>query len=206
MFIIGLTGNIACGKSTVAQMLAEKGALIIDADQLAREVVRPGQPAWAAIVKWLGEEILLADSSLDRQKIASRVFNDKAALQKLNALTHPQVISLFHTRSREFAESDPQKIIVWDVPLLFEAGMEGMVNYVVVVASREETQISRLQERDGLSREEALQRISSQLNLQKKIQAADFVLDNDSTIEFLQQQVDSLWEKLQEAGEADSNP
>ncbi|NLJ55438.1 MAG: dephospho-CoA kinase [Firmicutes bacterium] len=199
MFIIGLTGNIACGKSTVAQMLAEKGALVIDADQLAREVVRPGQPAWAAIVKWLGEGVLLEDGSLDRQKIASHVFNDKGALQKLNALTHPQVISLFHTRSRECAKGDPGKIIVWDVPLLFEAEMEGMVNCVVVVASREETQISRLRERNGFSREEARQRIRSQLELQKKIQGADFVLDNDSTIEFLQQQVDSLWEKLQEA-------
>lgn len=200
MFIIGLTGNIACGKSTVAQMLTEKGALIIDADQLAREVVRPGQPAWAAIVKWLGEDVLLKDSSLDRQKIASLVFNDKEALQKLNALTHPHVISLFHTRSRECAKGDPRKIIVWDVPLLFEAGMESMVDCVVVVASREETQISRLRERDGFSREEALQRIRSQLELQKKIQGADFVLDNDCTIEFLQQQVDLLWENLQEDG------
>lgn len=199
MFILGLTGNIACGKSTVAQMLAEKGARIIDADQLAREVVRPGQPAWADIVRWLGKDILQEDGNLDRQKIASCVFNDKNALQKLNAFTHPRVIELFHIQSKECAENYPQKIQVWDVPLLFEAGMESMVDYVVVVASREENQISRLQERDGLSREEALQRIRAQLDLQKKIRAADFVLDNDSTKEFLQKQVDLLWVKLQEA-------
>lgn len=200
MFKLGLTGNIACGKSTVAQMLAEKGALVIDADQLAREVVRPGRPAWADIVKWLGEEVLRGDGSLDRQKVASHVFNDKRALQQLNALTHPRVIELFHAQSREFAHSYPQKIQVWDVPLLFEAGMENMVDYIVVVASREENQISRLRERNGLSREEALQRIKSQLDLQKKIQAADFVLDNDNTREFLRKKVDLLWEKLQKAG------
>lgn len=197
MLKLGLTGGIACGKSTVAQMLSQKGALIIDADRLAREVVRPGKPAWVEIVKWLGEEVLLEDGSLDRPKIAARVFKDESARQQLNALTHPHVRALFLTQSRELAQSYPQKIQVWDIPLLFEAGMENLVDYVAVVASREEKQIMRLLERNGLAREEALQRINAQMALQKKIKAADFVLDNNSTRESLQAQVDRLWDELQ---------
>lgn len=203
---LGLTGGIACGKSTVAQMLSQKGALIIDADQLAREVVQPGKPAWVGIVNWLGEEVLLEDGSLDRSKIGARVFRDESARQQLNALTHPRVRALFLTQSRELAQSYPQKIQVWDIPLLFETGMENLVDYVVVVASREEKQIMRLLERNGLAREEALRRINAQMDLWKKVEAADFVLDNDSTRESLQAQVDQLWEKLQKIRGSRENP
>lgn len=197
MFRLGLTGGIACGKSTVAQMLSQKGALVIDADQLAREVVLPGEPAWTGIVKWLGEEILLENGHLDRSKIGKRVFKDESARQRLNALIHPRVRDLFLIQSRELAQSHPQKIQVWDVPLLYEAGMVDLVDYVLVVASLKEHQIRRLLERDGLAREESLQRISAQMDLQKKVDAADFVLANDNTRKFLQTQVDLFWEKLQ---------
>ena len=197
MLKLGLTGGIACGKTTAAQMLSQKGALIIDADRLAREVVQPGEPAWVEIVNWLGKGILLEDGSLDRTKIAARVFKDRPARQQLNALIHPRVRNLFLTQSEELAQSSPQKIQVWDVPLLFEAGMEKLVDYVVVVASREENQVTRLLERNGLAREEALRRINAQMDLWKKVMAADFVLANDSSRDSLRRQVDQLWEKLQ---------
>ena len=187
-------------------MLSQKGALILDADLLAREVVRPGQPAWAGIVNWLGEEILLADGSLDRSKIAARVFQDESARQRLNALIHPRVRTLFLTQSKKLSQNHPQKIQVWDVPLLFEAGMEKLVDYVVVVASREEKQIMRLLVRNGLAREEALRRINAQMDLWKKVMAADFVLANDNTRESLQMQVDQLWEKLQQLWENRQHP
>ncbi len=197
MLKLGLTGGIACGKTTAAQMLSQKGALIIDADRLAREVVQPGEPAWVEIVNWLGKGILLEDGSLDRTKIAARVFKDRPARQQLNALIHPRVRNLFLTQSEELAQSSPQKIQVWDVPLLFEAGMEKLVDYVAVVASREENQVTRLLERNGLAREEALRRINAQMDLWKKVMAADFVLANDSSRDSLRRQVDQLWEKLQ---------
>ena len=197
MFKLGLTGGIACGKSTVAQMLSQKGALVIDADQVAREVVLPGEPAWTEIVEWLGEEILLENGCLDRLKIGKRVFEDESARRKLNALIHPRVRDLFLTQSRELAQSHPHKIQVWDVPLLYEAGMVDLVDYVVVVSSLKEQQVRRLLERNGLAREESLQRINAQMDLQKKIEAADFVLANDNTRRFLQAQVDQFWEKLQ---------
>jgi dephospho-CoA kinase len=193
---VGLTGGIACGKSTVAQMLAHKGALLIDADQIARETVKPGEPAWEEIVAWLGRDILTPDGNLDRRKIANLVFNNKHDLQKLNKIVHPRVMELFYVRSRELEKRYPQKIQIWDIPLLFEAGEQDSVDFIVVVASRAENQIKRLMERDGLSREEALNRINSQQDLQAKISAADFVIYNDDTKEFLKNQVDLLWEKL----------
>ncbi len=196
MLKVGLTGGIACGKSTVAQMLAHKGALLIDADQIARETVKPGEPAWEEIVAWLGRDILTPDGNLDRRKIANLVFNNKHDLQKLNKIVHPRVMELFYVRSRELEKRYPQKIQIWDIPLLFEAGEQDSVDFIVVVASRAENQIKRLMERDGLSREEALNRINSQQDLQAKISAADFVIYNDDTKEFLKNQVDLLWEKL----------
>jgi dephospho-CoA kinase len=180
----------------VAQILAHKGALLIDADQIARETVKPGEPAWEEIVAWLGREVLTVDGNLDRRKIANLVFNDKHALQKLNKIVHPRVMEMFNVKSRELEEHYPQKIQIWDIPLLFEAGEQDSVDFIVVVASRAENQIKRLMERDGLSREEALNRINSQQDLQVKISAADFVIYNDGTKEFLENQVNLLWEKL----------
>jgi dephospho-CoA kinase len=198
MFIrVGLTGGIACGKSTVAQILVQKGALLIDADQLAREAVKPGEPAWKEITAWLGEGVLTRDGSLDRRKIANLVFNNEPALQRLNQIVHPRVMELFQVRSRELGEHCPGKIQIWDIPLLFEAGYRGYVDFIVVVASSREVQIKRLAERNGLSREEALNRINAQQDLQAKINAADYVIYNNDTLETLEKQVNLLWEKLE---------
>lgn len=198
MNIIGLTGGIACGKSTVARMLVSKGALLIDADQLSREAVEPGKQAWKEIIQWLGDGIIGKEGNLDRQKIASLVFNQERSLEKLNNIIHPRVLDLFYMKSSALAEKFPGKLLIWDIPLLFETGYDKRVDFIVVVASREEIQISRLSKRNGLPREEALKRIRSQMELKKKIEKADFVIYNNDTIALLKKQVDLLWKKLQE--------
>ena len=118
MIKVGLTGGIACGKSTIARMLVLKGALLLDADQIAREIVEPGKPAWVEIVTWLGEGILKEDKTLNRAQIASLVFSDNKALLKLNSITHPYIKKLFALKSKEIAQKFPHTIQVWDVPLL----------------------------------------------------------------------------------------
>ncbi len=198
MLIVGLTGGIACGKSTVARLLERKGALLICADQLAREVVEPGKPAYREIVSWLGRGILTEEGTLDRKALADIVFHQEEARTRLNAIVHGRVGELLQARSRDLEERHPCAIQVWEVPLLFEGGMESAVDIVVVVASSEENQLLRLQQRDGLSRSEALARIRAQLPLERKINAADFVLHNNDTEEDLEQQTAEVWRKLSE--------
>ncbi len=193
---VGLTGGIASGKSTAAAMLARKGALLLNADCLARQAVEPGRPAWEEIVKWLGKDCLQEDGTLDRKSIAALVFADEMSRKKLNSIVHPRVEELFLQKSEKLLEDNPERIQVWEIPLLFEAKMEHLVNTIVVVASSEELQIKRLMERDGISREEALQRIQAQFPLEEKIKRADHVLVNDEAEASLQAQVDLLWEKL----------
>lgn len=197
MNVVGLTGGIACGKSTVAAMLVQKGALLIDADRLSREVVEPGSRAREEIVRWLGDSIIDKEGKLDRKKIASIVFNDEKSLAKLNSIIHPRVLELFYQKSSELGRKYPGRLLIWDIPLLFEAGYEDRVDYIVVVACKEEIQIKRISERNGLSREEALKRIRSQMELKKKIAKADYVIYNNGTRDLLKKQVDLLWEKLQ---------
>ncbi len=196
MIRIGLTGGIACGKSTVARMLVSRGAHLLDADQIARKIVEPGEPAWAEIVSWLGGNFLKEDRTLDRALIASLVFSDSEALLRLNGITHPHIKEHFSLRSKEIFQSFPQSIQVWDVPLLFEIGMERDVDVVLVVVADEEVQIVRLRERDGLSREEARLRIASQMDLREKAEAADYVITNNGPVVALQEQVDRLWGDL----------
>jgi len=198
LLIVGLTGGIACGKSTVARLLERKGALLISADQLAREVVEPGKPAYREIVSWLGRGILTEEGTLDRKALADIVFHQEEARTRLNAIVHGRVGELLQARSRDLEARHPCGIQVWEVPLLFEGGMESTVDVVVVVASSEENQLLRLQQRDGLSRSEALARILTQLPLERKISAGDFVLHNNDTEEDLEQQTAEVWRKLSE--------
>ncbi len=197
MFKLGLTGGIACGKTTIAKMLILKGALLLDADLLAREVVEPGKPAWSEIVSWLGKRVCQEDGTLDRAQIGAVVFPNSEALQKLNSITHPRIKELFSVKSKELAQKYPHKIQVWDIPLLFEIDMHKDVDIVLVVAADKEIQITRLRERDGLSREEALRRIRSQMDLQEKIKAADYIIFNNGTVSSLQEQADRIWKKLE---------
>ncbi len=196
MLKVGLTGGIACGKSTVAKMLKDKGAFLIDADQVAREVVEPEQPAFQEIVQWLGEGVVAEDGSLDRQELAQIVFQDQKALSTLNSIVHSRVIQLFEERSNYILQKHPGAIQVWDVPLLIEAGMQDAVDITVVVVSSEENQLLRLSQRDGLKKNNAIDRVQSQLPMDQKIAVADYVLYNNSTLDDLQAQVDLLWRQL----------
>jgi len=196
MIIIGLTGGIASGKSTVAKMLVEKGAYLIDADQLAREVVEPGRPAWRAIVEWLGESILLPDRNIDRARLADIVFNDPVMLDRLNKIVHPRVGSRFLAFSEQIKAQNPEAVVVYDIPLLIEAGMQEMVDLVLLVYLPRESQISRLQQRDGISRSEAEARLNAQKPLEEKKEDADVIIDNSGTIAETARQVDQFWTKL----------
>jgi len=196
MYIIGLTGGIASGKSIVAEMLKEKGAYLVDADKLAREAVEPGRPAWQALVDWLGESILLADQSIDRVKLAKLVFNDRQMLEKLNKIVHPWVGSRFMAVSEEIAGKDPKAVLVYDIPLLIEAAMQDAVNHVLLVYVPREIQIKRLQQRDNLTRNEAELRLKAQIPLEDKIDYADTVIDNSGSLSETARQVDQFWQAV----------
>lgn len=198
MVVIGLTGGIASGKSTVSRMLAERGAQIIDADVLAREIVRPGRPAWREIVAYFGREILEEDGEINRKLLARRIFHDAAARERLNRITHPRVMRMTAALLRQIAQSKPCAVAVVDAPLLFEAGMDTLVDEVWLVKVAEETQIKRLMARDGLSREEAERRLAAQMPLVEKIRRAHRVIDNEGPLSRTRQQVERYWKELVE--------
>ena len=177
MILIGLTGGVATGKSTVAKMFKKCGAIVIDADELARDVVLPGTPAWREIVKVFGRDILNPDRSINRQAIGAIVFRNKAKRRKLEQIIHPRVAREQRRRTRAAAKKDPHAVVIYDVPLLFEAGIDKRVNKTIVVTADQETQIARLRTRNGFTRTEAIRRIKSQLPLAKKVARADYVLD-----------------------------
>ncbi|WCN37228.1 dephospho-CoA kinase [Aneurinibacillus uraniidurans] len=192
---IGLTGSIACGKSTVSRMLAERGARIIDADVIAREVVRPGEAAWSLIVDYFGQDILLSDRQIDRTKLGQIVFTDEEARRVLNGIVHPAVRS----RMRELADEAEQegiRLIVLDIPLLYESKLEHMVERIVVVSCTEEQQLARLMARNGFSDEEACRRIASQMPIAEKVARAHNVIDNSGTLIETERQVDELVKRL----------
>ena len=196
MVKVGLTGGIACGKSMVAAMLVRKGALLLDADILAREVVAPGEPAWREIKDWLGDTYLHEDGTLDRVRIAGLVFSSAAAREKLNNIVHPRVIALLRRRSAALDEKGTGWVQVWDVPLLFEAGMDVTVDLILVVAAGEDVQVQRLVKRDGLSMAQALRRIHAQMPLADKIRSAGYVIYNNGTMDELSVQVDRFWKEI----------
>lgn len=174
--LIGLTGGIASGKSKISLFLKSQGAVIIDADEIARNVVEPLSCAWKNIIKLWGTDILRPDRSLDRQKLASIVFSNKDELEKLNNITHPEIIREIKKRiSRESAGS----LIVLDAPLLIESGLFTIVDYVWLVSVKEDTQIKRLLERDSITIEEAQKRISVQMPLEEKKKYAHVIIDNN---------------------------
>ncbi|MDJ0350840.1 dephospho-CoA kinase [Cryobacterium sp. PH29-G1] len=201
MYLIGLTGGIASGKSTVAKRLASWGAVGIDADQLAREVVEPGTPALAAIVNEFGDDILLADGSLNRPALGAIIFTDPASRQLLNAITHPAVRQLTRARVAAAAAADPHAIVVYDVPLLAEAIAGGLVTFdlIVVVQADADTRIQRMVELRGLTLEEATHRISAQASDSERLALADVVIDNSGTLDATLAQVDALWERARTA-------
>lgn len=195
MIVVGLTGGIATGKSTVAIMFEELGAHRIDTDQLARRVVEPGQPAWEAIVNTFGRDILDAENRLDRKKLGSIVFADPAKREQLNRLTHPAVRECLHGEL-DSARADGALVALVEVPLLYEAGFEREVEFVVVVVVSETTQLNRLMDREKLSRAEALQRMEAQMPLVEKIERADYVINNEGDLQATRRQVAEVWQQL----------
>jgi dephospho-CoA kinase len=190
MLFVGLTGGIGSGKSSVAARLAELGAVVIDSDRLAREVVEPGSDGHAEVVARFGAQILAADGSIDRAALAARVFNDAAARKTLETIIHPRV----RARTAELAMAAPAgSVVVNDVPLLVEAGLAGAYQLVIVVLADEETRVRRLAATRGMAEAEARARIAAQATDEQRRAVADVVIVNDGTLTQLRQAVDDLW-------------
>ncbi len=199
MVLIGLTGGVGTGKSTVAQVFKRCGAVVIDADQLTRHVVRPSLPAWRAIVRMFGKKILNPDRTINRQALGAIVFHNKGKLRQLERIIHPRVAREQARLVRQAARKDPRAVVVYDVPLLFEAGIDKRVDTTIVVTADQATQIARLKKRSGLSRSQALRRIRSQMPLARKIRRADIVLDGTCSLSSLRAQIRKHYKKLKES-------
>lgn len=196
MLNVGLTGGIACGKSTVARLFVEKGAFHIDFDQLAHAVQEPDQPAWQQIVAFYGSEILHPDRTIDRRKLGAIVFKDKRKRARLNSMVHPAIFAAWCCRTHEIKEMRPDAIILSDAPLLIEEGMQPLFDLVLLVYILPEEQMDRLMKRNGLSRQEALRRLKSQMPIDDKVPFAQIVIKNQGTLEETWRIVDQVWQDL----------
>ena len=198
MYLIGLTGGIASGKSVVAARLAERGAVVVDADKLAREVVEPGTPALAAIADRFGADVIAADGSLNRPALGAIIFTDPEARLALNAITHPAVWKRARELFAEAESADPDAVVVYDVPLLAEAAADRPITFdlVVVVDASAETRLKRLVELRGLSEDEARHRISSQASDAERLALADVVVDSDGSLAETLAQADALYARV----------
>jgi dephospho-CoA kinase len=196
MLNVGLTGGIASGKSTVARMFVEKGAILIDFDGLAHAVEMPEGSVWREIVGHFGEGILLPDQRIDRVKLGAIVFSDRQKRKTLNRLVHPAVFGEWQKRLAEIEKERPDAVVVSDIPLLFEAGVEKMVDLVLLVYISPEEQIRRLMIRSSFTPEEAERRVASQMPIGEKIPRADIVIRNGGSVEETAREVDRAWEEL----------
>jgi dephospho-CoA kinase len=187
--LVGLTGSIATGKSTVSRMFAHQGARVIDADLLSREVVMPGQPAYARIVEEFGSQLVLEDGSLDRKALGAIVFADPARRRRLEEITHPAIGARQQRILSVLDEEAFEGVVLWDAALLFESGGVAKMDRVVVVFADPDTERRRLMERDGLSEADAQARIASQMPIAEKAKLADHVIDNSGTREETERQV-----------------
>jgi dephospho-CoA kinase len=194
--LLGVTGSIATGKSTVAEMLEELGARTIDFDVLSRVVVEPGKPAWKDIVAFFGEQVLREDRTLDRQKLRDIVFKDMEKKKKLESFQHPRIGEEFVELVKQYAGEDPNAIIQVVVPLLIEVKMQPLFHHILMVYASEEEQKRRLMNRDASSEEMAMAMIRSQLSVDEKKGFCDLIIDNSGSLEETRKQVEKLWEKL----------
>lgn len=191
--IIGLTGGIATGKSTVSALLIRKGALLVDADVIAREVMLPGHPVLAAVAEHFGQAVLLADGTLDRKKLGDIVFREPAQRQALNEITHPAIRLEIRRQMESLEREHPERLVVVDIPLLFESGLESMFERVMLVYAPASIQKERLMKRNQLTAEEAVARINSQMDIEEKKRKADVIIDNSGSAEETQRQIDEFW-------------
>ncbi|MFI1795863.1 dephospho-CoA kinase [Streptomyces sp. NPDC020379] len=195
MLKVGLTGGIGAGKSEVSRLLASYGAVVVDSDRIAREVVEPGTPGLAAVVAEFGPEVLTAEGALDRPRLGAVVFADPDRLAALNAIVHP----LVRARSAELeAAAAPDAVVVHDVPLLAENGLAPLYDLVVVIDAGTRTRLDRLVRLRGMTPDEARARMAAQATREQRLAVADFVIDNDGPLEALAPQVEGVWARLRE--------
>ncbi len=199
MLLVGLTGGIGSGKSTVADLLAERGAVVIDADDLARRAVALGTGGFDRVVETFGREILGPDGDIDRTKLASVVFTDPARLRELEAIVHPEVTRLFAEAIEPYRDTD--RVIVYAVPLLAERGLTEVFDVVVVVVADVDRRIERLMRDRGMTADEVRARVAAQLSDEERARVADVLLDNDGEAERLVPQVNRLWTDLEKRAE-----
>jgi dephospho-CoA kinase len=198
MLLVGLTGGIGSGKSVVAQIFKRLGAYLIDADELAREAVRPDRPVLKRIVEAFGPEILNPDGTLDRAKLGRAVFEDSEKRERLNSIVHPYVFLEEERRRKEIAQKDPKAIVLFDAALLIETGSYQLMDKVILVTIARRKQIGRIMKRDGLPREEAVQRIESQMPQAQKKKKADYIIDGGQPPDVIEAQVSKIYKELAE--------
>jgi dephospho-CoA kinase len=198
MFVVGLTGGVGCGKSSISRIWRELGARVLDADRISRELVEPGEPALAEIVETFGPGILRQDGTMDRKRLGAIVFGDDEARRRLNRILHPRIRQEVDRRIEEIGSIDPGAIVVVDAALLIETGMHRGVDCVVVVACGEARQVERLRERDGLEAGEAARVIRAQAAQEEKLGVAHLVLRNEGTLEEMEREAGALFERIRE--------
>ena len=196
--IIGLTGGIVSGKSTAASMFKDLGVKIVDVDKIGHSVILPHRPAWKKIIRLFGKDFLRNDLTINRRKLGKIVFTNQTFLKKLNEITHPEIIKLIKkeinlARNKTYNQ---EKILIIDAALIYEAKMDRLMDKTIVVYINEDEQVKRLIRRNNLSKEEALQRIKSQIPMKEKVKMADYVIDNSSSLGKTKKQVEKIWEEL----------
>lgn len=197
-FVLGITGGIGTGKSTVLKMFGELGAETLSADVIAREVLEKGTEAFSEVIRWFGRDVVAENGEIDRLLLAKRIFSDSKARKDLDSITHPKIISQLEERISLFREAHkaPGSVLAVEVPLLIECGLERKVDKVLVVAAEQGTQVSRLTSRSEISEMEAKERIAAQIPLESKIARADWVVWNDGSLENLKHKVEIIWDEI----------
>ncbi len=196
MLNVGLTGGISTGKTTIARLLLEKGAFLIDLDEAAHQLQQPDTEVWRDIVATFGEDILNPDRTIDRNKLGIMVFSDSEKLKRLNEIVHPAVFRTWKKRMAEIESQRPDAIILTDIPLLIEIAAQARFDLVLLVYIPPEEQLKRLILRNGYSREYAEKRIASQMSIEEKVKYARIVIDNQGSIEEAEKRVDEAWQEL----------
>lgn len=196
MILVGLTGGIACGKSTVSKFLQKEGAFIVDADQIAHEVIRKGNPAYRLVIEAFGKTIIDAYGEIDRKKLGEIVFNHPGQLARLNNIIHPMVFERLDSEKKRIGQEQPQSVVVFDAPLLIEAKAHKEMDWVLLVYVDRKTQLARIMARDGLTEKEAVLRIEAQMPLDEKIPFADEIIRSDKPMDVAKKDVHDIYERL----------